>query len=433
MNRKYSICCMLLVICLLVGTQSGTALAAGSSYPLWMGVVQVTDANKDDLAQAINAITPNAASGTATYDPATNTLLLDGFTYTGEGVSFAEKVSGVSSTAVVYSELETLCITVLQTNVLSHTGATARYSYGIYTTGNLNITAESTGKVTVDDSSPSGAAPERSIGINLCQGELMVSGGSLSAIAADAGNISTGVWCFDGKVTVNEKGTLLGVGGDSAISRGICVSDALVINGGTAEGIAGESEKDSSISQGISADSLKTNGASSKVTGIAGKATESVGVMIWDASTLTNGSISGFADENLANGYSYGFDTDHFVQDPLGIGGGQVVVVAQGQTAAFREKPVLVDSSGHFKVWYGAHEQAANAAGEQTAESIAEHYSEKYVCVAFEPSENLPPVITEQNPPSTGDYFRAILWGLLAISSLTGLCVIGVVSAKQRR
>jgi len=53
-------------------------------YDLWVGGVQVTSANKDDITTAITEA-GGTADGTATYDPESETLTLNGFSYTGEG------------------------------------------------------------------------------------------------------------------------------------------------------------------------------------------------------------------------------------------------------------------------------------------------------------------------------------------------------------
>ena len=438
MNRKHLICCILLIFWLLTGALSGIALATGSSYPLWVGAVQVTDANKDDLTQAINAIMPNVASGTATYDPTTNTLLLNDFTYTGEGVFFAEKVSGVSSTAVIYSELETLRITVVNTNLLSHTGTTAQYSYGIYTTGNLNITAESTGELTVDDSSSSGVWPERSIGVNLYKGELSVSGGSLSAVADEAEYLSTGVWCFNGNVTVNEKGTLIGIGGDSAISRGLCVSDMLVIRGGVVKGVAGKAQSDAGISQGVSTGSLASTSDDSQLIGKADSAKESVGIYLWNSSTFAKGHIVGIAGESMTEN-SYGIclsDNDTFT-----IGGGKGAVTASGNTAAFYQPPVMDANIGAAKAWYGANETVAEASGEKSADDVAAYYTEQYVRIVFEAApatdtdSQIPAIQTSfpATPPLTVDHSQTALWSVLATTSVVGIVLFCWLERKQER
>ena len=71
-----------LLTCLLVAALCPAALASAAEeekYPLWIGGVQVTSTNCNDLAD-------NKWS----YDPATHTLTLNGYEYTGEGYNYNE-------------------------------------------------------------------------------------------------------------------------------------------------------------------------------------------------------------------------------------------------------------------------------------------------------------------------------------------------------
>jgi len=132
---------ILLVLCLTAVAFPQPAQAA-EAYDLWIGGVQVTSENKDNITAAIKAVHPNAADGTATFDPVTNTLILNGFSYQGSGYAF-----DLFSEAAVYSGLTTLQITAINANSLSHTTSSSA-SYGIYTAGGLAITNESSGSLT---------------------------------------------------------------------------------------------------------------------------------------------------------------------------------------------------------------------------------------------------------------------------------------------
>ena len=79
-------------------------------YDLYIGGVQVTSANKDDITTAIG----NAASGTATYDPETSTLTLNNFSYTGEGYNYTSNVY-----ALIYSTGIDLKIVLKGTNTFA--------------------------------------------------------------------------------------------------------------------------------------------------------------------------------------------------------------------------------------------------------------------------------------------------------------------------
>ena len=60
------------LVMLLVAMTTG---AKADTYKLWVGETQVTDANKGDIL----------GDGTMTYDPATNTMTLDGTSITSHG------------------------------------------------------------------------------------------------------------------------------------------------------------------------------------------------------------------------------------------------------------------------------------------------------------------------------------------------------------
>ena len=71
---------------LVVAMVPAYVFAAETTYDIWVGGVQITSANKDDIVKAINdAANATPATGTATYDPDTKTLTLNNFSYTGLG------------------------------------------------------------------------------------------------------------------------------------------------------------------------------------------------------------------------------------------------------------------------------------------------------------------------------------------------------------
>ena len=77
---------LLLVIAMMVTLAVTVSAEETTAYDLYVGGVQITDANKDDIVTAINdAANATVATGWATYDPETCTLTLANFSYTGEG------------------------------------------------------------------------------------------------------------------------------------------------------------------------------------------------------------------------------------------------------------------------------------------------------------------------------------------------------------
>ncbi len=250
------------------------SLEAIETYDLWVGGVQVTSAIKDNITEAINAATPGAANGSASFDPDTNTLTLDGFSYTGAGYAF-EYFSGHASAAAIYSELAALTIATANTSSVSH-NLQNNYTYGIYTAGDLVVTGNSTATLTASGSTTNA----RSVGIYIHDGDLTVSGGTLIG-TGNNGNTnadSCGIWCFNGDVTVNSGAKLTGNSGIGEISYGITVFGKLTVNGGTVEGTAGTGYR---IGIGITTDTVESSSENSQIIGMAGSADESAGIYIW--------------------------------------------------------------------------------------------------------------------------------------------------------
>ena len=81
---KKRILSVLIAVVMLIGMLPTAVFAAETPYDLWVGGVQVKSANKDDITTAITEA-GGTADGTATYDPESETLTLNGFSYTGEG------------------------------------------------------------------------------------------------------------------------------------------------------------------------------------------------------------------------------------------------------------------------------------------------------------------------------------------------------------
>jgi len=391
------------------------AAFAEESYALWVGGAQVTQSNKDDIAAAINAITQNAASGRAAFDPDTNTLTLDNFTCAGEGYVFnSSDYGGKTGSAAVYSGLDTLYITVKGTNSLRHARNDGN-SYGLYTAGSLVITGESTGTLTAESCETS-LSNTRSVGVYVKEENITVNGGAVTGIGGNTpiepGTQSMGVWCLSGDITVNQSGQLTGIGGSGNISRGVCVAGALAVNGGTANGTAGTG---GSISHGISMGNLKSGSESSRITGEAGKATgnmssaESAGLVIWGASAFSRGAVTGAADE-APQGQSHGM----LLRAPFTVGGG--TVIAQGKNGAFSRAPVIASGFSDAGIWYGETEAEANVSGARDKSVLAEKYAQKYVRIS-RAGNGLYDV------PDTGDDSRAGLWFALMIIALAGLAV----------
>lgn len=287
MRRRNRLVGTIMTIALMIALLPATAFA--DTYELWVGGVQVTDENKNNITSDLN----NTATGIASFDSDTKTLTLNSYSYLGPGYSFLNSVN-VPCAAAIYSELDKLNITLVDTNSVSNSLATADNSYGIYTkNGDLVIAADGTG--------------------------------SLTATGGDASGISHGIWCFSGGISVGENTQLVGVGGNADISRGVCVFNKLVVNGGSVEGTGGSA---GSISHGISAGTIESTSEKSKIIGTAGTSTgESAGIYIWNSATFSKGHMKGIGGSSSTD-ESYGIYVNG--DDKLTVIGG--TVTAQGKT-----------------------------------------------------------------------------------------------------
>ena len=108
---KKRILSVLITLVMLVGLVTVMSVSASAEtvteYDLWVGGVQVTDANKD------NIVVPGA-TGSATYNPDTKTLTLNNFSYTGEGYNYTSNVY-----ALIYSTGIDLKIVLKGTNTFT--------------------------------------------------------------------------------------------------------------------------------------------------------------------------------------------------------------------------------------------------------------------------------------------------------------------------
>ena len=106
------------------------------SYNLWVGGIQVTSENCDDI--------PSVTEGTASYDPESDTLMLDN----------VQGVKGEYYGALIHSRLDTLNILLSGNNLLNasyeQNGELTSCSSAFSSFGNMVFSAESDGSLTLD-------------------------------------------------------------------------------------------------------------------------------------------------------------------------------------------------------------------------------------------------------------------------------------------
>ncbi len=132
---------------------------ASSAYNIWAGDKQFTSENL--------TISDNNG-GTATYDPDTNTLTLNNFTYSGEGRLLYGRPSG--ATAISYDDADTLNIVLVGESSVTCNNTTTEVNSGIWV-ANGSVSVSGSGSLTATG----GAAEFFSAGIGVA-GELSVSG-----------------------------------------------------------------------------------------------------------------------------------------------------------------------------------------------------------------------------------------------------------------
>ncbi|MDO5415413.1 MAG: hypothetical protein Q4F78_08105 [Bacillota bacterium] len=367
MGKRNRLASIIITAALMIALLPATAFAA--DYDLWVGEVRVTDANKDNIT---------GASGVATFDSDTNTLTLDGFEYTGKGGSKFTVEDVGDAYAAVYSNIDNLKITLKNENALTHTAYSGYDSYGIYAEKGLTITEESTG--TLDVASANDV--NRSIGIYIRYNDFNVNGGEVTAVGGKAAStdLSSGIWCFDGNITVGENVNLIGIGGEAGKSYGVCAFDKIINNGGTIEGTSGEAGY---LSRGISLGTIESTSEKSKIIGTAGTSTgESAGIYIWNSATFSKGHMKGIGGSSSTD-ESYGIYVNG--DDKLTVIGG--TVTAQGKT----RNVVYLNDGGE--------------------------------------GEAIP---APDSSPNTGDNSNMILWlALLLVSG--GVIIVAVVLGRKRK
>lgn len=122
------------------------------SYNLWVGGIQVTSENCDDI--------PSVTEGTASYDPESATLMLDN----------AQGIKGEYYGALIHSRLDTLNVLLSGNNLLNasyeQNGELTSCSSAFSSFGNMVFSAESDGSLTLDGFETPVCAYDKIITIN---------------------------------------------------------------------------------------------------------------------------------------------------------------------------------------------------------------------------------------------------------------------------
>lgn len=199
---------------LAIAEETSMPSGASTSYNIWVGGVQVTDVNKND-------ITGTGITGTVTYDPDTSALTLNDArisnAYTGWG----------GDTFCIYSEESTLILNLIGENFVTGVDS-IQSTYGIRCKGELTI--EGGGSLTV---TPGKAYIDDGFGNNHSSGILTEGGLTINDVVLDIWGEQFGIYEYwDGNIAING-GTISATGQKAGIS-----CERLIISHGNVTGIA---------------------------------------------------------------------------------------------------------------------------------------------------------------------------------------------------
>ena len=244
-----------------------------TTYNIWVGGVQVTDANKDDVLDAANY-----EGATITYDPDTSTLTLDNAT-----INAAHNGTWIDSATTAYYGIyaETaLKIEMVGSNTVIGKSQSGSASIGIYTGGSLNLSGS--GSLYV-----SGGTGKFSVGI-YSTGSIAIEGGRVTAAGVAATQTSMAI-ASNGDITISNEGVEASADTSAPNSYGMIATNGFAINNGevTASGKTG----------------LHTNAAEGPVTVSDGRLTANGSLVgIAGALTVTGGTVTVKSDTKALDG-----------------------------------------------------------------------------------------------------------------------------------
>ena len=191
-KRITRILSMLLCLCMLVALLPTTVLAAETTYGLWVGSVQVTSSNA-------NEITGDGISGNVSYNADTKTLTLDGATITSAHLTNdAFGIDTDNSFGDLTIELKNQNTIVGQERSDGYIGAGGS-SYGMYIRGNLTLTGDGSLAVSSADAT---ALNSWSVAI-LASGNITVNSGcTITATCGSAMNTAAPLYPYGGNELV---------------------------------------------------------------------------------------------------------------------------------------------------------------------------------------------------------------------------------------
>ena len=275
---------------------SSFAAADDNGCHVWIGDEYIT---KDNAADVFG-------DGTVSFDPDTNTLTLNGFSYSGEGAVWTvdEKTN---ASAIVYDGDRDLTLVLLGDNSITHPGG---HDYSSCVFSSSKITIKGTGSLT----GTSGKANNVSYAVYGMKG-IITDGGTVKAYAG----VSTGdsVGLYSGEELIINGGTVTAEGGaESDTSIGIYGKTGITVNGGD---ITAATKAGSKFSAAMLGGSITVNNG--KVTAKGGDGEYSAGSYSKGCVLITGGDITSVG--GTAKTYSDGI----YCNEDFTVSGGNVAAV----------------------------------------------------------------------------------------------------------
>lgn len=268
----------LLTVSMIFGLMPGTTLTAYAdteNYDLYVGAIRATSANKDDITANHTEDDPSGVySGTASYNPETNTLTLNNFSYSGSGCQ--SLTDREARSAIGYVGSGDFTIKLIGTNTITHTDTSEVYGdhvWAIFSSPNLIINGDGELTVTGGEASTSGSEA-----ICSYSNSITINGGTINATGGEATS-SVGIWA--GKKLIVNGGVIQAEGktATQAYSYGAYGGSGITINGGELTGIAGNAGSSRYNSFGVGGDLNAISDAPIIINGgkVIGKSTATTG------------------------------------------------------------------------------------------------------------------------------------------------------------
>lgn len=305
MRKRFLSIVLALAMCLALMPMS--VFAQDQTYLLWIGDVQVTSTNKDDVF----------GDGTVRFDSDNHILYLNGYEHNGSVHKDVHSNYGLEYHSGI-TWLDTangLTIQLTGTNTVALSDVESQYeSYGIFAVSDLTIQGSGSLKVNSSKTTAPDTASvidyRNSIGIFVFGADLTVKAARVDSTAAPAAGGSCGIWVINGSTpggdfTVGENSVVTATAdvSEHRASDGISVDNLVVESGAEVTGRGGTAI--AFDSDGISAGFI-TVGNGAVVKGFAGESyNDSYGIYAWDDFTVEKDAvITGIGSD--ADGSSYG-------------------------------------------------------------------------------------------------------------------------------